>query len=57
MIITWSATIAGVVLVAVELGGWPYDQVSRHLIMMMMVFVTLYTDDEDDKDDLVPLHI
>ena len=52
MIITWSATIAGVVLVAVELGGWPYDQVSCHpmmtitmmmvMILMMMMIVIIY---------------
>ena len=27
MVMVWAATIAGVVLVAIELGGWPYDQV------------------------------
>ena len=26
MVVTWSLTICGVVLVAVEVGGWPYDQ-------------------------------
>ena len=26
MVTVWGATIAGVSLVAVELGGWPYDQ-------------------------------
>ena len=45
MIITWSATIAGVVLVAVELGGWPYDQVFSHRItttmMMMMMMIMM----------------
>ena len=35
MVTVWAATIAGVVLVAIELGGWPYDQVDCPNLMMM----------------------
>ena len=30
MITVWAATIAGVVLVAIELGGWPYGHGHSH---------------------------
>ena len=36
MVTVWAATIAGVVLVAIELGGWPYDQVDCPNLMMMV---------------------
>ena len=37
MVTVWAATIVGVVLVAIELGGWPYDQVDCPNLVMMVV--------------------
>ena len=51
MVTVWAATIAGVVLVAIELGGWPYDQVDHPDLWGWWWFDGDSDDDSGDYDD------